>query len=175
MRIREARPEDAEGIDHVIKETWTDAYTGVEPEERLNEIRDMNEVTPHDELRDWIEADSTKYIVAEEEEEIIGEAILILEGDEEYTDYSTEAFFRSLYVLPEHQKRGIGTSLLQKAEDLIPEDRKRIKTMVLKENSTARTFYEKKGFNKCGETDFGGGDGSLLAEEHRTLILEKKL
>ncbi|MFB6099961.1 MAG: N-acetyltransferase family protein [Candidatus Nanohalobium sp.] len=171
--VREATPEDAEAIDRVIQETWIDAYTGVEPEEKLAEIREMDEVMPHDDLKGWIKSDSSIYLVAEEGDEIIGEAIIMLEGNEDFMDYTEERFLYSLYVLPEYQGKGAGTALLQKSEEVLFEEVEKLKTMVIGENSQAINFYRKRGFEKCGETGFGGGEESLLAKEHQTLILEK--
>ena len=58
-----------------------------------------------------------------------------------------------LYVLPEHQSRGIGRECMLRvmadARDLgVP-----VHLQVLKVNSRARAFYERLGFGRSGETD----------------------
>jgi ribosomal protein S18 acetylase RimI-like enzyme len=174
MEIRKATPEDAEGIDRVIRETWPETYEDIQTEESLNEIRESETLIDLEDLREWIQEDSTLYLVAEDDGEIVGEAILILEGDEEEIDYSEEAFLRSLYILPSHQGKGLGTRLLRKAEKELTEKFEKIKTMVISENSKAIKFYRKRGFKKCGKTNFGGEE-SLFEEKHETEILQKEV
>ncbi len=48
-----------------------------------------------------------------------------------------------LYVLPERQRRGVGSALLQKARELSPNS---LELATHQENKQARAFYEKHGF-----------------------------
>jgi len=48
-----------------------------------------------------------------------------------------------LYVLPDHQRRGIGTALLAKARELSPDS---LELATHQQNVQARAFYEKQGF-----------------------------
>lgn len=52
-------------------------------------------------------------------------------------------FIDQLYVHPDHQKRGIGKTLLNHARQLSPEH---VWLYTLQINTTARVFYEKNGF-----------------------------
>jgi GNAT superfamily N-acetyltransferase len=64
-----------------------------------------------------------------------GEVVGVLALDGEFLDH--------LFVDPDHQGRGIGSRLLEKAMSLNPE---RLKLVTLQRNQRARRFYEKRGF-----------------------------
>jgi ribosomal protein S18 acetylase RimI-like enzyme len=55
-----------------------------------------------------------------------------------------------LYVLPDWQGRGVGRSLLTKAQELRP---RRLMLWTFERNAAARAFYEAKGFRVVGRTD----------------------
>jgi len=52
-------------------------------------------------------------------------------------------WIRQLSVFPEHQRRGIGTALLQKARECSPAE---LRLFTFRRNDKARAFYEKHGF-----------------------------
>ncbi|UUP17791.1 putative N-acetyltransferase YafP [Nitratireductor thuwali] len=60
-----------------------------------------------------------------------------------------EGWIDQLYVLPEHQGRGAGDALLQRAKAAFPS----LKLWTFKENVAAVRFYEKRGFVAVKETD----------------------
>ena len=166
MELREAEVEDAEGIEEAARKSWLDAYTGIHAEEALDEIREKDEIRSLKALKDTIRDASTMFLVAEEGGEIKGE--MILETKE--TVYE----LRSAYVKPNAQRKGIGTALVEKAEEKLPENIV-LKASVLEENREAVKFYRSRGFEKTGEGVIGGGEDSLMKEEHDTLIMEKQL
>jgi GNAT superfamily N-acetyltransferase len=61
-----------------------------------------------------------------------------------------------LYVLPDWQGRGIGTSLLAKAKSLSP---LRIELSTFQRNTKAKTFYEAHGFRCIGCTNGQNQEG----------------
>ena len=54
-----------------------------------------------------------------------------------------------LYVAPEYQRQGLGTLLLDKANDESSE----LQLWTFQENESARRFYERNGFVSAEETD----------------------
>lgn len=55
-----------------------------------------------------------------------------------------------LYLLPEHQRRGVGTQLLAQARRTSPE---RLTLRVFTRNMDARAFYERHGFQPLDDND----------------------
>lgn len=176
MRVRKAEVGDAEDINRVLKESWLDAYEGIHSQEALDEVKEIEEMISVEDLKDSIQDDSSLYLVGEIDGCVKSEMIIELEGDENLINYSQgEVFLKSAYVEPQAQGKGLGTSMLEKLLEELPENTNSIKTMVLAENSDAKGFYESKGFKKTGKSSIGGGEGSLMEYEHETVIMRKDL
>lgn len=60
-----------------------------------------------------------------------------------------------LYVLPEHQSAGVGSTLLSKAKDL---SQGRLTLWTFQRNFGARRFYENRGFRTVEFTDGSGNE-----------------
>lgn len=60
-----------------------------------------------------------------------------------------EGWVDHLYLLPEHQRKGVGTMLLDKVKATYP----KLQLWVFQKNTNARGFYEKNGFTLVEETD----------------------
>jgi len=60
-----------------------------------------------------------------------------------------EDWIDQLYVLPNAQRRGVGTALLQVAQRAFP----RLDLWTFQRNAPARRFYEARGFVPIAETD----------------------
>ncbi len=63
-----------------------------------------------------------------------------------------QLYIRMIIVHPHHQRRGIGSKLLETVIALGKEQSKRIGLEVFKINDDAKKFHEKHGFNVEGET-----------------------
>jgi ribosomal protein S18 acetylase RimI-like enzyme len=139
--IREATPGDTPGIARVKVDTWRDAYAGIVPEERLAALS-------YEEVEErWLEGISDPrpgafYHVVEEE----GQVVAFAAGGPERSgrkEYEGELY--ALYVLPEHQRQGIGRLLMRAtAERLLADGVESMLLWVLAENP-ARAFYESLG------------------------------
>jgi ribosomal protein S18 acetylase RimI-like enzyme len=64
-----------------------------------------------------------------------------------------EVRLQEIYLLPEHQGRGIGSHLIKGLQATAREGTKPITLQVLKVNVRARELYERLGFGKIGETE----------------------
>jgi GNAT superfamily N-acetyltransferase len=60
-----------------------------------------------------------------------------------------EGWIDQLYVLPRAQRRGVGSELLQVAQNAFP----RLQLWTFQRNSQARRFYQARGFALVRETD----------------------
>ena len=65
-----------------------------------------------------------------------------------------EGWVDQLYVLPGHQRRGVGAALLGKAKDGAPS----LSLWTFQRNTGARRFYEAHGFRAVRETDGSGNE-----------------
>ena len=64
-------------------------------------------------------------------------------------------FMEHLYVTPEHQRRGIGTALMERAKERRPAG---FRLWVFQRNTGARAFYEQHGFRVVELTDGSGNE-----------------
>lgn len=95
-----------------------------------------------DETRDWFGRSvgdrPAAWWVARIEHQIVGYMLLIGEN------------LDHLYVRPDWQRRGVGSSLLNKAKTLSPS---RLELWTFQRNTNARAFYETQGFRDVACTD----------------------
>jgi ribosomal protein S18 acetylase RimI-like enzyme len=64
-------------------------------------------------------------------------------------------FVEHLYVHPDQQTRGIGTALLQRAKERMPDG---FRLWVFQQNTAARGFYERRGLRVVELTDGAGNE-----------------
>ena len=74
---------------------------------------------------------SCRVLVAAQDKQLLG--LLALEAP----------WIRHFAIFPEHQRRGIGTALLQRARELSPTE---LRLFTFQRNVVARAFYDKHGF-----------------------------
>lgn len=140
IRIRDATPADGRAIARVHVGSWATTYRGLFPDELLddqdldmwgaNRERMLRELPPE-----------RFYLVAEEGGEIVG---FCTGGPSREPTQDAEVY--AIYLLQQHQGRGIGRALLH--EGLRRFQAGGMRTMliwVLRENSGARAFYERLG------------------------------
>lgn len=139
MRIRHARPEDAEAIaaiyNHAILNTT--ATFDTEP------------VTPES-RREWLARRTAKHpvVVAEEDGAVVGWAALSPWSDR--CAYSTSVEL-SVYVAPTHCRRGIGRALAEHLLALAPSlGVHAILARICTENAASLALVERLGFEPCG-------------------------
>jgi ribosomal protein S18 acetylase RimI-like enzyme len=82
-----------------------------------------------------------------------GNTNIIFEGDKRIgsvdVDEATSSIFISgLYILPDHQSRGIGTTIINQLLERAKAANKRLELEVLKVNVKALRLYERLGFTK---------------------------
>jgi ribosomal protein S18 acetylase RimI-like enzyme len=78
-------------------------------------------------------------------------------------DRVEEIFIASLEILPEYQRQGIGSSVMQGLFEAAAKQNKPVALQVLKVNRRARSLYQRLGFGITGEND----THYIMAYEHR--------
>jgi len=140
--IRDARAEDAPGIALVNVLTWRSTYRGLVPDKYLDELSTDAATVRWGEQISRTERRST-FIVAEEDKHIIGYVIC---GPQREHDpvYDSEVY--ALYVLHDHQRRGIGRKLVSAAaETLLSQGYHGMLLWVLTHNHVGSGFYQAMG------------------------------
>lgn len=151
IEIRKAIPEDLEEITYVNRKTWKTTYPNIIDQ---NFLDNLHLTIPKDEIerkKNEIKEGKTDYIVAVDNEKIIGMLKYLKSKDEEYKD---TAEVQALYLLKEYQKKGIGTQMVKMAAKEM--SKKNYKNMIigcLKENPS-NEFYKKIGGKLIGKRDF---------------------
>lgn len=96
------------------------------------------------------------------------------DGDVGYVAYNRESaeadgsvlfHLQKIYVLPEHQGKGLGAVLLERAETMmrqLADGHPARYELNVNRNNSAVTFYERMGLHKDREGDFDIGDGYYM-------------
>lgn len=138
--MRRAVVDDAERIERVRTDTWRDAYRGLVPDSILDGLgydasrrrAIMSALPPHQFA-----------LVAEVDGDVVG---FCLGGRTRTPDDPFRGEVYAIYVLPEHQARGIGRALFQAgAQELVDRGLSSMIVWVLRENAPSRRFYERMG------------------------------
>jgi ribosomal protein S18 acetylase RimI-like enzyme len=143
IEINEAKTDDIFGISDVQKESWLATYPneefGITRKDILSEdFHNKDRIKKRSEIIKDLKS-NTKFFVAKKEEKVIGYCCA-----QKFKDFNK---IKSIYILPNFQKMGIGKRLLNKAFDFF-NDNKSVKLSVAIYNKNAINFYEKLGFVK---------------------------
>lgn len=159
MQIREATPDDIPGIARVHVDTWRTAYVGIISAEFLAGLTyERSEIRWREHL--FREGSGRFVYVAEDAGRIIASASGGPERDG-MPGYDGELY--GLYVLAAYQRQGIGRELTRMvARRLAANGFKAMVLWVLKDNLTARAFYEAMGGVLAGEKGITIGGADLI-------------
>lgn len=157
--IRHAEAGDIEEIHEVAMESWKDAYSDIIPEKIIEEI--VDDWYSEEDLVQQVE--DPIFFVAEQDGNIVGFVHASVEDE--------EAQLHRIYLRPESQGRGIGSSLYNRVEEEIREKGgESVRLEVLSENEKGLNFYLHQGFKEVKEEVV-----ELNTEEVRQKTLEKQL
>lgn len=145
--LRHAVIDDAAGIARVRAESWRHAYRGIVPDAYLDAI-DVDEWAERQRRNMERQPQDLISLVAETEGLIAGWAA---SGPNRDADYAYAGELYTIYLLPEYQRRGIGTALtIATARWLVSRGMHSMLLWVLEDNHPARRFYEALGGQLCG-------------------------
>ena len=137
MRIRQASPQDAQGLAEVHALSWQAAYAG------LIEPQFLKTRTLQRSLETFKRNGCTEIWLAEQADKIVGFCRIGREKD----NGELLGEIVALYLLPQFQRQGIGKRLMQTGIDQLRQrGYSTIVLWVLKSNVLARQFYEHCGF-----------------------------
>lgn len=154
--IRLARSEDLDGVIDVGWETWHATYVPLAGEAYVRKAFAL-----------WWTADATlrsisdgRVWVADIDGQIVGMSMYGIE------DRTVDIW--KLYVRPNFQGQGIGTSLLNRVLDATRHSTDRVVLAYMDGNDETRTFYDRMGFVETHREadDLGGRDNVWMAMRH---------
>ena len=154
--IRQGVPQDAAGITYVQTYTWKTTYSGLMPEEILdNRIKELDKRT---EITRRRLENGDPYFVAQMQGKIVGMAVCVPSRD---PDFPEDGEIQAIYLLKEYQKSGIGRQLFSRCKEyLVQQGHKNMIVNCLDGNPSAR-FYEKMGGIAVGKRQDPMGDGVI--------------
>lgn len=140
-RVRPARMADVEGIAFVHFTAWGESYRGLIPDASLDarapveaRVRSWRDYLQRGLGSMWVATDATDTVVG----------FAACSGPEPHTDAESE--LQAIYLLAAHNRRGVGTALLEAAFHHLRESGKRsVGLWVLDANAAACAFYEAQG------------------------------
>lgn len=145
MLIRRATANDAAGIAKVHVDCWRATYRGMIAQDVLDRL---SYETSENRMRAHFARSDLFGFVAEDADRIVGFAF---GGPETGGDVPLRGTLSALYVLPEHQRLGIGRELMAAvARELAARDFRSMLVWVLAQNP-ARRFYEGMGGRCLGQ------------------------
>lgn len=160
MFVRTASERDLETIKALLGETWHATYDAIYGVERVSEI--TAEWHSLASLKARLTRPNSEFLVADDGKVIAGVAFAAATADPKVV------MLRQLYVLPAHQRAGIGRMLLEEVEQSFP-DANLLRLEVEAANGAAIRFYEANGFQRAGETT------DPTRPELSALLFEKRL
>lgn len=145
LLIREAKISDIEQIAQVHVSSWHSTYSGIISEEYLNQLSVESKV------EQWtynLNIDSTFMYVATVDNQIVG---FINGGPNRSKQFRYEGEIYALYILENHQGKGLGRDLFNRAISTIKcNSWNSLLVWVLEENSS-KFFYERMGGQMVGK------------------------
>ena len=160
IRIREAVPTDAGPITRVHVDTWRTSYAGIVPDEHLAGLSYGDREAVWGQILSSNKPAQCNLVAETDGGEIVGFAGggPEREGDEVY-----RGELYAIYLLQEHQGRGIGRRLAcAVAQGLLSSGFDSMLLWVLEDNRPARRFYESLGGEQVGRKTIAIGGAALV-------------
>jgi len=161
MEIRRlASLNDVSGLIRVHGLAWREAYTGLLPDEILQQ----QTVNPtEEEVQQWNERlrkNQEGILVAVDDEGTVRGFMDLRWGEAKTKEFvgDSEAELRAIYVEPDYWGDGIGTALLEQGIGCLPEGTDVMHLEMLSGNEVGRRFYETHGFDHTDTSELKIGD-----------------
>ena len=141
--VRTASERDLAKVGALLAETWHATYDALYGIDKVNEIAARWHSVPA--LKARLERKDSEFVVADNGREFAGMGYAAMAKDRPKT-----ALLHQLYVLPRHQRQGIGGDMFAELETCFP-DASAMLLEVDPRNDAAVAFYHAHGFDKVGE------------------------
>jgi GNAT superfamily N-acetyltransferase len=165
MKIRRAKPDDADALARVNINSWRSAYRGLVTDTHLESL-DYGRLSRRFRKDLACPCDEETY-VAEEADEVLGFVTLGACRDPD-VDQATTGEIWGIYLGPQHWRKGVGRRLCQSAEQMLTSEHYRQAILwVFEGNNSARRFYEAMGFKADGASKTLNVGGPLKAIRYR--------
>ncbi|MDW9642124.1 GNAT family N-acetyltransferase [Sinorhizobium meliloti] len=161
--VRTASARDLEKVRALLAETWHATYDTFYGAEKVNEL--TAKWHSIEALRARLQRKHSEFVVADNGRELAGMGYAAMSESLEKT-----AVLHQLYVLPKHQRHGVGRDMFAELETCFP-DAERMRVEVEPQNLHALAFYRAHGFVEVAKTSSCGDEQSGIP----ALILEKRL
>lgn len=151
--IRQAQSRDIKQIAQIKVDGWKSAYKGIIDDEFLNSMSTSKQI---DIINNY---SLDTMFVAENDNEILGFCRIYDYNEPVYDDKEIDCEIREIYVKPNLKRMGIGSELFNFTKEYFSQKGKRkLYLGCLKNNNSARKFYEKMGGLSISgkEIDIGG-------------------
>ncbi|WP_394739047.1 GNAT family N-acetyltransferase [Natronococcus roseus] len=156
MELRRLEPgtADARAITRVNALAFREAYDELLPEEVLAGFGAAPSDGQLREYADRLREDRRGIFLAELEGEVRGYGYVRWgEGTKAFVG-PDEAGLKELYVEPDYWGEGVGTALLERCLEALPNEVERLRLETLAGNDVGRRFYEARGFERTGRSEF---------------------
>jgi GNAT superfamily N-acetyltransferase len=155
LSIRPGELEDINTIGFLAQQIWPETYGAILPAEQLQYMLNLF-YSPASLRKQMVEEQHQFLIVEQEEDEAIG-----------FASWSPTAEpgvykLQKLYVLPGHQGKGLGRTLLQYIFEAIQPEGASLLRLNVNRHNKARQFYEKMGFAVVKEEDVAIGNNYFM-------------
>jgi ribosomal protein S18 acetylase RimI-like enzyme len=150
--VRTASERDLAKVSTLLAETWHATYDALYGVEKVSEITARWHSVPV--LKSRLERKDSEFVVADNGKEFAGMGYAAMAKDRPKT-----ALLHQLYVLPRHQRQGIGRDMFAELETCFP-DANAMLLEVDPRNNAAVAFYLAHGFVKVGEATHTADDVS---------------
>lgn len=142
--VRTVSERDLAAVSALLTETWHAAFDALYGAEKVAEVSARWHSVPA--LKARLERRDSEFVVADDGRTLAGMGYAALSPERPKT-----AILHQLYVLPRHQRQGIGRDLFAELETCFP-DATAMQLEVDPRNAAAIAFYAAHGFVKVGET-----------------------
>jgi len=167
MRIRPARPEDAQVLARLHVDSWRAAYRGLVPDSRLDRL---NPGRRAEQFREMLGGSEAETYVGEASGEIVG---FLTVGDcrDEGLDKTVTGEIWGIYLAPAHWRKGFGRRLCGHGEGIVRSAGRSVCVLwVFAGNAAARRFYEAMGYAADGASKILEIDAPLEAVRYRKTL-----
>ena len=148
MFLRQATAADAALISRIISNSWRGAYQELIDPVYLARLPEEYWLPS---MRTWLESGRMYGCIAEDDGQAVGCVVFGRGRDDACADWGEIV---SLYVLPEHMGKGVGTLLLNAAMDGLRADGfDRVYLWAIDGNTRADRFYHRHGFIRTADAE----------------------